>query len=74
MARRDEIVAHLDGLLHSPGWPDYGPNGLQVPGADEVRLVVSGVSAHVELFERAAELGADTVSYTHLTLPTTPYV
>ena len=65
MAHRDEIVAHLDELLDSPGWPDYGPNGLQVPGADEVGLVVSGVSAHVDLFERAAELGADMVLCHH---------
>lgn len=65
MAHRDEIVAHLDELLDSPGWPDYGPNGLQVPGVDDVRLVVSGVSAHVELFERAAELGADMVLCHH---------
>ena len=54
MAHRDEIVAYLDELLDAPGWPDYGPNGLQVPGADEVELVVTGVSAHGELFERAA--------------------
>ncbi len=65
MAHRDEIVAHLDELLDAPGWPDYGPNGLQVPGAEEVRLVVSGVSAHLELFERAAELGADMVLCHH---------
>ena len=65
MAHRDEIVAHLDELLDAPGWPDHGPNGLQVPGTDEVRLVVSGVSAHLELFERAAELGADMVLCHH---------
>ncbi len=65
MAHRDEIVAYLDELLDAPGWPDYGPNGLQVPGADEVGLVVSGVSAHTELFERAAELGAQMVLCHH---------
>ena len=58
MAARDEIVSFLDELLDAPGFPDYGPNGLQVPGAAEVELVVTGVSAHLELFERAAEAGA----------------
>jgi dinuclear metal center YbgI/SA1388 family protein len=65
MARRDEIVAHLDDLLAAPGWPDYGPNGLQVPGAEEVELVVTGVSAHLELFERAAAAGAQMVLCHH---------
>lgn len=58
MAHRDEIIAYLDELLDSPGFPDYGPNGLQVPGADEVELVVTGVSAHLELFERTVAEGA----------------
>ncbi len=65
MAGRDEIVAHLDELLDAPGWPDYGPNGLQVPGGDEVELVVSGVSAHLELFEQAAAAGAQMVLCHH---------
>ena len=65
MASRDAIVSYLDELLDSPGFPDYGPNGLQVPGAGEVDLVVSGVSAHLELFERAAELGAQLVLCHH---------
>ena len=52
MARRDEIVAYLDELLEIDAFTDYGPNGLQVPGAEEVSLVVTGVSAQRELFER----------------------
>ncbi|MDQ3934551.1 MAG: Nif3-like dinuclear metal center hexameric protein, partial [Actinomycetota bacterium] len=65
MARRDEIVAHLDELLDARGWDDYGPNGLQVVGRDEVELVVTGVSAHRELFLRAAEAGAGMVLCHH---------
>jgi len=65
MADRDEIVSFLDELLDSPGFPDYGPNGLQVPGAEQVELVVTGVSAHLELFERAAEAGAQLVLCHH---------
>ena len=48
-----------------PRIPDYGPNGLQVPGAEEVTLVATGVSAHRELFERAAEAGAQLVLAHH---------
>ena len=65
MTRRDELIAFLDELLASPGRPDYGPNGLQVPGADEVEVVVTGVSAHRELFEQAAAAGAQLVLCHH---------
>jgi dinuclear metal center YbgI/SA1388 family protein len=65
VTRRDELIAFLDDLLDSPGRADYGPNGLQVPGTDEVGLVVTGVSAHRELFEQAAAAGAQFVLCHH---------
>ena len=65
MARRDELIAFLDELLDAQAFEDYGPNGLQVPGAEEVALVVTGVSAHRELFERAAAAGAQLVVCHH---------
>lgn len=65
MASRDEIVAFLDELLDAPGWPDHGPNGLQVPGSPDVGLVISGVSAHAELFGAAAAAGAQMVLCHH---------
>jgi dinuclear metal center YbgI/SA1388 family protein len=65
VTRRDELIAFLDELLASPGRADYGPNGLQVPGADAVDLVVTGVSAHRELFEQAAAAGAQFVLCHH---------
>jgi dinuclear metal center YbgI/SA1388 family protein len=60
-----ELVAHLDELLEIDAFDDYGPNGLQVPGASEVRRVATGVSAHRELFGRAAEAGAQLVLCHH---------
>ena len=65
MARRGEIVSHLDELLEPAGFDDRCPNGLQVPGAEEVRLVVTGVSASLELFRRAARAGADLILCHH---------
>jgi dinuclear metal center YbgI/SA1388 family protein len=65
MAHRDEIIGHLDELLEIGSFQDYGPNGLQVPGAEEVTRVVTGVSAQRELFERAAEQGAQLVICHH---------
>ena len=65
MADRDAIIAYLDELLDASAFDDYGPNGLQVPGAREVRKVVTAVSAHQELFERAAATGAQLVLCHH---------
>jgi dinuclear metal center YbgI/SA1388 family protein len=65
VAARDEMIAFLDDLLDAGSFDDYGPNGLQVAGAREVTVVVTGVSAHLELFERAAALRAQLVLCHH---------
>jgi putative NIF3 family GTP cyclohydrolase 1 type 2 len=65
MAKRAEIVAYLDELLDIRSFGDMQPNGLQVPGAEEVTRVVTGVSAQRELFERAAASGAELVLAHH---------
>ena len=65
MAQRDEIIAFCDELLDVGAYPDYGPVGLQVVGAADVRKVVCGVSASRELFERAAEAEAQLVLVHH---------
>jgi dinuclear metal center YbgI/SA1388 family protein len=65
MAHLNDVITYLDELLAIGDFQDYGPNGLQIPGADEVSVVVTGVSSHLELFERAAELGAQLVVAHH---------
>jgi dinuclear metal center YbgI/SA1388 family protein len=65
VAARDELIAFLDELLDAASFDDYGPNGLQVTGRDDVERVATGVSAHRELFERAAEDGAHMVVCHH---------
>ena len=65
MARLHEVISFLDELLEAADFPDYGPNGLQVPGAAEVMVVATGVSAHRDLFERAATAGAQLVITHH---------
>ena len=65
MASRDEILAYADELLDVASYPDHGPIGLQVEGAEEVRKVVCAVSASRELFDRAAAAGAQLVLVHH---------
>jgi dinuclear metal center YbgI/SA1388 family protein len=65
MASRDEIVAYANELLDVGAFRDYGPQGLHVAGAEEVAKIACGVSASRELFERAADAGAQLVLVHH---------
>lgn len=64
-AQTADIIAFLDELLEIERFADYGPNGLQVPGGPTVTKVVTGVSAQLELFERARDEGAELVLAHH---------
>ena len=65
MASRDEIVHHCDELLEIGSFDDYGPNGLQVPGAAEVSKVASAVSANLATLRGAVASGAQLVLAHH---------
>jgi dinuclear metal center YbgI/SA1388 family protein len=60
-----DILAEAERLLEPARFDDYAPNGLQVPGAEQVRVLASGVSAHAQLFERAAGAGAQLLIVHH---------
>jgi len=62
---RDDLAAFCDDLLGAQNGHDYGPNGLQVEGREQIRHLVTAVSANVELFERAIELRADALLVHH---------
>ncbi|PUE11716.1 Nif3-like dinuclear metal center hexameric protein [Limnohabitans sp. T6-5] len=55
----------LDALLQPEKFRDYGPNGLQVEGDRDIRLLVSGVTASRALIEAAIEAGADAMLVHH---------
>ena len=65
MADRDQILAFAAELLELDAYPDYGPMGMQVAGAREVDRLACGVSASLELFERAGAAGAQMVLVHH---------
>jgi dinuclear metal center YbgI/SA1388 family protein len=65
VAGRDELIAFCDELLAIERFDDYGPNGLQVPGAAEVAKVVSGVTANRRFLGLAAASGAEMVLVHH---------
>lgn len=65
MTPRSEIESYLNTLLEVGKFRDYGPNGLQVEGAAEVRRIVSGVTASHAFIEAAVARGADTLLVHH---------
>jgi putative NIF3 family GTP cyclohydrolase 1 type 2 len=65
VAARNQMIGYLDDLLNPTAYDDYGPNGLQVPGSEQIQTVVTGVSAIADLFSRAREEDADLVLVHH---------
>ena len=63
--RRQELLDYLDDFLNTKSFSDYGPNGLQVEGCENIQRVVTAVSASVELFQQAIELEADAIIVHH---------
>ena len=65
MAPLTALIDYLDELLETSNYEDRCPNGLQVPGAEDVRRVVTGVTAQRALVDRAVELDAQLVLVHH---------
>jgi dinuclear metal center YbgI/SA1388 family protein len=64
-ASRADVLLAFDTLLQPARFKDYGPNGLQVEGRQEVRKIVSGVTASRALIEAAISADADAIFVHH---------
>lgn len=65
MAKRDEIVKFINEYLAIEKFKDDSVNGLQVIGKEEVKKIVLGVSASLELFKKAASRRVDMIIVHH---------
>lgn len=65
MVQRKQLEAYLNDLLAVDNIADYSPNGLQVEGREEVRRLVTGVSASAALIEQAQAAAADAILVHH---------
>jgi dinuclear metal center YbgI/SA1388 family protein len=65
MTDRSDLLAACDALLQPERFRDYGPNGLQVEGKQQVQKIVSGVTASLALIEAAVAAGADAIFVHH---------
>lgn len=65
MPKLSRIEKFLSDYLRPDQFIDPALNGAQVTGRDEIKRIVTGVSACLELFERAAEIEADMIIVHH---------
>jgi dinuclear metal center YbgI/SA1388 family protein len=73
MVMLDDVMSFLNTFMGDVGDKDpHMPNGLQVRGREEVKLLATGVSANLRLFEEAVARNADALLVHHgLNLPPT---
>lgn len=65
MVRINELTHYTQQLMQVERFKDYCPNGLQVEGREEVRKIVTGVTASMALLEAAHQAGADLILVHH---------
>ena len=65
MVHREELDNYCNNFLNIKNFKDYGPNGLQIEGSDTINKIISGVSANLDLIERAIEENADAIFVHH---------
>ena len=63
--RLTDLVGWFDETLAAQSFRDYGPNGLQVVGADQVSRVCTAVSVSLEVIERTAADNAQVLLVHH---------
>lgn len=62
---RTDLVNYLDTLLNAKLIKDYCPNGLQVEGKEEIKKVITGVTASEALIDAAIGQNADAILVHH---------
>lgn len=65
MIPRDELTSFLDELLDIDIFSDYGPNGLQIEGKENIETIAFAVSATRDSVAKAAAKGADALIVHH---------
>ncbi|MFD1712181.1 Nif3-like dinuclear metal center hexameric protein [Ottowia sp. GY511] len=63
--QREALLAAFTTEMQPERFKDYGPNGLQVEGKDDIAKLVSGVTASRALIDAAIETKADAIFVHH---------
>jgi putative NIF3 family GTP cyclohydrolase 1 type 2 len=62
---RTTLEGYLASALDISRFHDYCPNGVQVEGRSEIKTLVTGVTASLDLIEAARDAGADAILVHH---------
>lgn len=65
MVKLNELAHYTQQLMRVERFKDYCPNGLQVEGRQDIRKIVSGVTASMALLEAAYKANADLILVHH---------
>lgn len=65
MIKTKELTKYLNQLLNIYDFQDYGPNGLQIEGKEEIKKVAFAVSATRDSINEAVRVGADAMIVHH---------
>lgn len=65
MIEATELSSYLDQLLGCANFDDYAPNGLQIEGIRDIRLICTAVTASLEAIDEAVALGANALLVHH---------
>ncbi len=65
MQQRDDVVEYINRTLDVSSIKDYCPNGLQVAGREQIKHLVTGVTASKRFLDAAIAAGADAVLVHH---------
>ncbi len=65
MIKLINLISYINSLLKVEDFKDHSPNGLQVEGTSYIKKIVTGVSASIELFNRAVKEKADLILVHH---------
>lgn len=62
---RSELEKFLEVILNSKSYQDYGPNGLQIEGQNQITKIAFAVSAQKESIQKAVDLKANCLIVHH---------
>ena len=65
MITRDELIHFYNEVLQPKEFADYGPNGLQIEGSEQIEKIAFAVSATRDSISKAIARGADTLVVHH---------
>jgi len=65
MIKLINVISYINSLLKVEDFKDHSPNGLQVEGTSSIKKIVTGVSASIDLFNRAVIEKADLILVHH---------